>query len=67
MPPRKGIVPEVVGNGNDVAVQAPSGFISSAIGHFDTLSNVTSESGQIAASGSLIADAYTLQITPTFL
>ena len=66
MPPRKGIVPEVVGNGNDVAVQAPSGFISSAIGHFDTLSNVTSESGQIAASGSLIADAYTLQINTDF-
>ena len=66
MPPRRGIVPEVVGNGNDVAAQAPSGFISSAIGHFDTLSNVTSESGQIGASGPMIADAYTLQINTDF-
>ena len=66
MPPRKGVVPEIVGNGNDVAAQAPSGFISSAIGHFDILSNVTSESGQIAASGPLVADAYTLQINTDF-
>ena len=66
MPPRKGIVPQIVGNGNDVAAQAPSGFISSAIGSFDILSNGISESGQIAASGPLIADAYTLQINTDF-
>jgi hypothetical protein len=65
MPPRGGIVPEVVGNGNDVAAQAPSGFISSATGSM-TLSNVTSESGQIAASGPQVANAYTLQINTDF-
>ena len=66
MPPRTGIVPEVVGNGNDIAVQAPSGFISSAIGSFDSLSGVTGESGQIAASGPAVANAYTLQINTDF-
>jgi len=66
MPPRGGIVPEVVGNGNDVSAQAPSGFISSAVGSFDSLSGVTSESGQIGATGPAIADAYTLQINTDF-
>jgi hypothetical protein len=66
MPPRKGIVPEIVGNRNDVAAQAPTGFISSAIGGFDSPSIFTSESGQIGASGPLIADAYTLQINTDF-
>ena len=51
MPPRSGIVPETIGNGDDVAAQAPSGIISSAIGSFDTLTNVTSESGPIANAG----------------
>jgi hypothetical protein len=46
--------------------QAPSGFISSAVGSFDNLSSVTSESGQIAASGPAIANAYTLQINTDF-
>jgi len=36
MPPRSGIVPEIIGNGDDIAAQAPSGIISSAIGSFDT-------------------------------
>lgn len=66
MPPRSGIVPQTVGNGNDVAAQAPSGFISTAVGSFDALTNVTSESGQIAASGPSIANAYTLQINTDF-
>lgn len=62
MTPQGGIVPEIVGNGNDIAAQAPSGFISSAVGSFDNLSGVLSESGQIAATGPAVADAYTLQI-----
>ena len=65
MPPRGGIVPQIVGNGNDVGAQAPSGFISSATGTM-TLTNVTSESGQIAASGPDIPNAYTLQINTDF-
>jgi hypothetical protein len=66
MPPRMGIVPDVVGNSNDIAAKAPSGFISSATGSFDNLSGVTSESGQIAASGPAVANAYTLQINTEF-
>ena len=41
MPPKVGPVPLVVGDGNDIAAQAPSGFISTAIGSFDSLTNVT--------------------------
>jgi hypothetical protein len=66
MPPRGGIVPLTVGNGDDVAAQAPSGIINTAIGSFDSLANVTSESGQIGASGPDIANAYTLQINTDF-
>ena len=66
MPPRSGIVPQTVGNGNDIAAQAPGGFITSASGSFDTLTNVTSESGQIGAAGPMIPNAYTLQINTDF-
>jgi hypothetical protein len=61
MAPRGGVIPQVVGNGNDIAAMAPSGFISRATGTM-TLSNVTSESGQIGAVGPQVANAYTLQI-----
>lgn len=43
-PPRHGPPPSVVGGGNDVSAQAPSGFISQAIGTFENITNVTSES-----------------------
>ncbi len=66
MPPRGGVIPQVVGNGNDVSAMAPSGFITSATGSFDSLTNVTSESGQIGAVGASIANAYTLQINTDF-
>ncbi len=66
MPPRSGIVPETVGNGDDVAALAPSGVISSAIGSFDTLTNVTSESGPIGNAGASHPDTYTLQINTDF-
>ena len=66
MPPRSGVVPQVVGNGNDIAAQAPTGVISSATGSFDTLTNVTSESGPIANAGPSLADTYTLQINTDF-
>jgi hypothetical protein len=65
-PPRKGLPPNVVGGGNDVAAQAPSGFISQAIGKFENLVNVTSESGPIGNSGPSIANAYSLQINTNF-
>ena len=61
-PPRRGPVPETVGDGSDVAAQAPTGFISSATGSFDSVTGVTSESGPIGNSGPSIANAYTLQL-----
>jgi hypothetical protein len=60
--PRRGPRPLVVGNGDDISAQAPSGFISTAIGSFDSATNVTSESGPIGNTGPSITNAYTLQI-----
>jgi hypothetical protein len=66
MPPRRGARPLVVGNGDDISAQAPTGFISTAIGSFDSVTNVTSESGPIGNSGPAIANAYTLQLNMNF-
>ena len=66
MPPRSGIVPEIVGNGDDIAAQAPSGIISSATGSFDSLTNVTSLTGPVGNAGPSLADTYTLQINTDF-
>jgi hypothetical protein len=66
MPPRRGSRPLVVGNGDDIAAQAPTGFISTAIGSFPTVTNVTSESGPIGNTGPSIANAYTLQLNTNF-
>ena len=65
-PPRRGPRPAVVGNGNDIAAGAPSGHITQAIGHFENVTNVTSESGPIGNAGPSIADTYTLQINSDF-
>jgi hypothetical protein len=62
MVPRKGPRPFVVGNGNDVSAQAPSGRISSATGSFDNVTGVTSESGPIGNAGPAVTNAYTLQL-----
>jgi hypothetical protein len=66
MQPRSGVVPQIVGNGNDVAAQAPTGHISSATGSFDTLTNVASESGPVGNAGASTADTYTLQVNTDF-
>jgi hypothetical protein len=66
MPPKHGVVPQIVGNGNDIAAQAPTGHISSATGSFDALTNVTSESGPIGNAGASLANTYTLQINSDF-
>ena len=61
--PRFGPRPGVVGNANDISAQAPSGNISQAIGSFDTVSNVTSESSPLGdPAGTPVANAYTLQM-----
>jgi hypothetical protein len=62
MPPRRGPRPLTVGNRSDVSPQVPSGFISTAIGSFDSVTGVTSESGPIANTGPSLPDTYTLQI-----
>ncbi len=64
--PHHGPRPAVVGNGNDIAAGAPSGHITQAIGHFENVTNVTSESGPIGNKGPSIANAYTLQINTDF-
>ena len=66
MVPRSGIAPDTVGKSNDVAAEAPSGIITSATGSFDTLTNVTSESGSISNAGASHPDTYTLQINTDF-
>ncbi|GAB1693552.1 hypothetical protein [Krasilnikovia sp. M28-CT-15] len=65
-PPHRGPRPLVIGNGSDIAARVPSGFISTAIGSFDSVVNVTSESGPIGNSGPPIANAYTLQLNTNF-
>jgi len=64
--PRHGPRPAVVGNNNDISAGAPSGHITQAIGHFENVTNVTSESGPIANAGPAVANAYTLQINTDF-
>jgi hypothetical protein len=44
----------------------PSGTISTAIGSFDSVTNVTSVSGPIGNSGTPVANAYTLQLNTEF-
>jgi hypothetical protein len=64
--PRHGPRPAVVGNNNDVSAQAPSGHITQTIGHFENVTNVTSETGRIGNAGASIAHTYTLQINSDF-
>jgi len=66
MSPKSGVVPFTVGNGDDVAAQAPSGHISSTTGSFDSATGVTSETGPIGNAGASHADTYTLQINTDF-
>lgn len=66
MTPKRNLRPLVVGNGNDISAQAPSGFISESSGTFENIMNVTSESSPIGNSGPPVADAYTLQINTDF-
>jgi hypothetical protein len=65
--PRRGPRPFVVGSGNDISAQAPSGSISQAFGYFENISNVTSETGLVGNSGMPVANAYSLQINTNFM
>ncbi len=66
MVPRKGPRPLNVGNGNNVSAQAPTGTISTGIGSFDSVTGVTSESGQVGGAGPAVANAYSLQLNTNF-
>ena len=67
MVPRSDQRPFVVGDGNDVAAEAPAtSFISTTIGSFDSIAGVTSVSSPISNSGPPVAGAYTLQINSNF-
>src|SRR5262249_17968431 len=50
----------------DLSAQAPTGLISSATGIFDSVTGVTSESGQVGGTGSAVANAYSLQLNTNF-
>ena len=65
-PPRHGPRPLIVGNNNDVSPQTPTGFISTAIGSFDSATGITTESGPVGNSGPSLSDTYTLQMNTNF-
>jgi hypothetical protein len=62
LPRHIGPRPLTVGNGNNLCAQAPTGLISSATGSFDSVTGVTSESGQVNGTGPAVANAYSLQL-----
>jgi hypothetical protein len=66
MVPKRGPRPLVVGNGNDISAQAPTGHISNAFGDFDTGTKVASELGQVGGSGPFLPNVYTLQLNTDF-
>src|SRR5256714_10460670 len=61
-PPRHGARPLVVGNGDDVAAQVPTGFIATAIGSVDSVVKLSSERGAIGNAGPAPAQPATLQL-----
>ena len=64
--PQAGLQPMVVGNGDDISAKSPGGFIYNAIGSFDTVSGVTSESSPAYGFGAPVANAYSLQLNTDF-
>lgn len=67
MPPKVGPRSFVVGNGDDISAEAPSGHITQAIGRFESVTNVTSVSSPIGNAGAAVTNAYTLQINTNFM
>ena len=66
MRPKQGPKPLIVGNGDDILANAPTGFISTAIGSFDSLTGVTSLSSTTGSSTTPIANGYSLQLNTNF-
>jgi hypothetical protein len=63
-PPRREVESAIAAQA--VSAQAPAGLISSAIGSFDSVTGVTSESGPINNEGPPVANAYSLQLNTDF-
>jgi hypothetical protein len=51
-----------VGNGTDVSADVAPGFISEAIGSFDSVTGVTSESGYVGGVPPLVPNTFSLQL-----
>jgi hypothetical protein len=60
--PRHGPTPFTVGGNNDFAARVMTGSISAAEGSFDSVTGVTSETGQVGGMGAQVANVYTLQL-----
>ena len=60
-PPARGPRPVTVGNGADVSAKV-TGLISTAVGSFDSVTGVTSETGQAYGQTGQVANAFTLQL-----
>lgn len=59
--PRRGVVGQTVGNGNDYAAEVTSGVMSRTIGSFPKVTGVTSETGLLGAND------YSLQLNSNFM
>ncbi len=65
-PPARGPRPDVVGNGNDVSARV-TGYISTAIGSFDSVTGVTSETGTSPVNNQTnVPNAFSLQLNANF-
>jgi hypothetical protein len=60
--PGRGLLPAIVGGTNDIGASNSSGLISTAVGSFDHVAGVIGEDGPIGNSGSVVDNAYSLQL-----
>ena len=65
-PPRRGSRSYAVGNGNDVSAQVTAGVISVAEGSFDSVTGVTSETGDVDGAPPPVANTFSLQLNSNF-
>ncbi|WGM37699.1 VWD domain-containing protein [Caulobacter sp. NIBR1757] len=60
-PPARGPRPQVIGGSNDFAAEV-TGLMNGATGSYDSVTGVTSETGQVGGMGPQVANAYSLQL-----
>lgn len=63
--PASGHHPQTVGNGTDFAASV-TGLMTGATGSFDSVSGVTSETGQVGGAGPQVANTFSLQLNTQF-